>query len=138
MNNNIRHIALFPYLFNKNSTKMQNQSTTALVGIKRANSCQALLIKWPCFYKSRSFVLTQCQQGKTSATTLKNPVLLLISLGKSHKAIFKQFDVHHYTVRTIIHKWKTFKTSDNLPRTGDPSKITLRLHYTMLRETGKT
>lgn len=75
-------------------------------------------------------MLTQCQQGKTSATTLKNPVLLLISLGKSHEAIFKQFGVHHYIVRTNIQQWKTFKTSNNLLRTGDPSKITLRLHFT--------
>jgi len=27
------------------------------------------------------------------------------------------------TVRAIIRKWKTYKTSDNLPRSGGPRKI---------------
>uniref|UniRef100_A0A3B3SNV6 Sleeping Beauty transposase HTH domain-containing protein n=1 Tax=Paramormyrops kingsleyae TaxID=1676925 RepID=A0A3B3SNV6_9TELE len=42
------------------------------------------------------------------------------------KAISKQFEVYHSTVRKIIHKWKTFKTVANLPRSGHPSKFTPR------------
>uniref|UniRef100_A0AAZ1X0R4 Uncharacterized protein n=1 Tax=Oreochromis aureus TaxID=47969 RepID=A0AAZ1X0R4_OREAU len=42
--------------------------------------------------------------------------------GKGHKA--KQYKVHHSTVIKITHKWKTFKTVGNLPRTGPPSKFT--------------
>uniref|UniRef100_A0A3Q2WVS9 Sleeping Beauty transposase HTH domain-containing protein n=1 Tax=Haplochromis burtoni TaxID=8153 RepID=A0A3Q2WVS9_HAPBU len=32
--------------------------------------------------------------------------------GKGYKVYSTQFEVHHSTVRKIIHKWKTFKTSD--------------------------
>jgi len=49
-------------------------------------------------------------------------------------AISKQFEVHQYTVRNIIHKWKTFKTVANLPRRGHPSKFTPRSDRVMVRE----
>uniref|UniRef100_A0A4W6CXH4 Sleeping Beauty transposase HTH domain-containing protein n=1 Tax=Lates calcarifer TaxID=8187 RepID=A0A4W6CXH4_LATCA len=45
---------------------------------------------------------------------------------RDYQAIFKQFKVHHFTVRQIIHKWKTFKTVVSLVRSGRPSKFTPR------------
>jgi len=44
--------------------------------------------------------------------------------GESYKTIFKEFKVHHSTVREIIHRWKTLKTIDSLPGSGHPSKFT--------------
>lgn len=63
--------------------------------------------------------------------------LLSISLGEGYKAVYKQFEVHHSTERTIIRKRETFKTAANLPRSGSRSKLNPRSDYPMLRETGK-
>ena len=54
--------------------------------------------------------------------------------GKDYKAISKQFNVHHSTMRKIIHKWKTFKTVASLPRSGGPSKFNPKSDHVMLRE----
>ena len=57
--------------------------------------------------------------------------------GKGYKVISKLFGVHHSTEGKIIHKWKTFKTAFNLPRSERPSKFTPRSDCAMLRETIK-
>lgn len=46
--------------------------------------------------------------------------------GKCHKAISRQFEVHHSTVRNTIHKWKAFKAVASLPRSRLLSKFTPR------------
>ncbi|KAM5132201.1 LOW QUALITY PROTEIN: uncharacterized protein ACMZJ9_018985 [Mantella aurantiaca] len=43
--------------------------------------------------------------------------------GKTESAIGKQLGVKKSTVGAIIRKWKTYKTTDNLPRSGAPRKI---------------
>ncbi len=47
----------------------------------------------------------------------------LEGLGKTESAIGKQLGVKKSTVGAIIRKWKTYKTTDNLPRSGAPRKI---------------
>ncbi|CAJ0961103.1 unnamed protein product [Ranitomeya imitator] len=42
---------------------------------------------------------------------------------KTESAIANQLGVKKSTVGAIIRKWKTYKTTDNLPRSGAPSKI---------------
>ncbi len=49
-------------------------------------------------------------------------------------AISKQFEVHHSTERKFIHKWYTFKTDTNSPRSGRLSKFTLRSDCVTFRE----
>ncbi len=46
--------------------------------------------------------------------------------GKTESAIGKQLGVKKSTVGAIIRKWKTYKTTDNLPRSGAPRKISPR------------
>ncbi len=45
---------------------------------------------------------------------------------KTESAIGKQLGVKKSTVGAIIRKWKTYKTTDNLPRSGAPRKISPR------------
>ncbi|KAK3561048.1 hypothetical protein QTP86_026390 [Hemibagrus guttatus] len=45
---------------------------------------------------------------------------------KAESAIGKQLGVKKSTVGAIIRKWKTYKTTDNLPRSGAPRKISPR------------
>lgn len=44
--------------------------------------------------------------------------------GKGYKIISKEFGLHRSTVRQIVYKWRIFKTTVTLPRSGRPTKIT--------------
>ncbi len=56
----------------------------------------------------------------------RNKIVDLHQAGKTESAIGKQLGVKKSTVGAIIRKWKTYKTTDNLPRSGAPSKISPR------------
>ncbi|KAK3535885.1 hypothetical protein QTP70_021184 [Hemibagrus guttatus] len=53
----------------------------------------------------------------------RNKTVDLHQAGKTESAIGKQLGVKKSTVGAIIRKWKTYKTTDNLPRSGAPRKI---------------
>ncbi len=53
----------------------------------------------------------------------RNKIVDLHQAGKTESAIGKQLGVKKSTVGAIIKKWKTYKTTDNLPRSGAPRKI---------------
>ncbi len=53
----------------------------------------------------------------------RNKIVDLHQAGKTESAIGKQLGVKKSTVGAIIRKWKTYKTTDNLPRSGTPRKI---------------
>ncbi len=53
----------------------------------------------------------------------RNKIVDLHQSGKTESAIGKQLGVKKSTVGAIIRKWKTYKTTDNLPRSGAPCKI---------------
>ncbi|XP_073438888.1 POZ-, AT hook-, and zinc finger-containing protein 1 isoform X2 [Dendrobates tinctorius] len=53
----------------------------------------------------------------------RNKIVALHQAGKTESAIGKQLGVMKSTVGAIIRKWKTYKTTDNLPRSGAPRKI---------------
>ncbi len=53
----------------------------------------------------------------------RNTIVDLRQAGKTESAIGKQLGVKKSTVGAIIRKWKTYKTTDNLPRSGAPRKI---------------
>jgi len=63
---------------------------------------------------------------KDISNDLREAIVAAHQSGKGFKAISKLFKVHHSTERKIIHKWKTFKTAVNPPRSGRPSKFTPR------------
>ncbi|CAJ0930632.1 unnamed protein product [Ranitomeya imitator] len=52
-----------------------------------------------------------------------NKIVALHQAGKTESAIANQLGVKKSTVGAIIRKWKTYKTTDNLPRSGAPCKI---------------
>ncbi|KAK3545342.1 hypothetical protein QTP70_004066 [Hemibagrus guttatus] len=56
----------------------------------------------------------------------RNKIVDLHQAGKTEFAIGKQLGVKKSTVGAIIRKWKTYKTTDNLPRSGTPRKISPR------------
>ncbi|KAK3556258.1 hypothetical protein QTP70_007137 [Hemibagrus guttatus] len=56
----------------------------------------------------------------------RNKIVDLPQAGKTESAISKQLGVKKSTVGAIIRKWKTYKTTDNLPRSGAPRKISPR------------
>ncbi|KAK3554330.1 hypothetical protein QTP70_020813 [Hemibagrus guttatus] len=56
----------------------------------------------------------------------RNKIVDLYQAGKTESAIGKQLGVKKSTVGAIIRKWKTYKTTDNLPRSGAPRKISPR------------
>ncbi|KAK3542029.1 hypothetical protein QTP86_010853 [Hemibagrus guttatus] len=56
----------------------------------------------------------------------RNKIVDLHQAGKTESAIGKQLGVKKSTVGAIIRKWKTYKTTDNLPRSGAPHKISRR------------
>ncbi|KAK3517510.1 hypothetical protein QTP70_012590 [Hemibagrus guttatus] len=53
----------------------------------------------------------------------RNQIVDLHQAGNTESAIGKQLGVKKSTVGAIIRKWKTYKTTDNLPRSGAPRKI---------------
>lgn len=46
--------------------------------------------------------------------------------GEGYKTIAKRFGIHRSTVRQIVYKWKKFKTTETLPRSGRPTKLSQR------------
>ena len=52
----------------------------------------------------------------------RNKIVDLHQAGKTESAIGKQLGLKKSTVGAIIRKWKTYKTTDNLPRSGAPRK----------------
>ncbi len=43
---------------------------------------------------------------------------------KGYKTISKELGLHKSTVRQIVYKWRKFKTTVTLPRSGRQTKIT--------------
>ncbi len=56
----------------------------------------------------------------------RNKIVDLHQAGKTESAIGKQLGVKKSAVGAIIRKWKTYKTTDNLPRSGAPRKSSPR------------
>ena len=56
----------------------------------------------------------------------RNQIVDLHVAGNTESAIGKQLGVKKSTVGAIIRKWKTSKTTTNLPQFGAPHKISAR------------
>ncbi|KAK3537221.1 hypothetical protein QTP70_003379 [Hemibagrus guttatus] len=90
-----------------------------------------LLDKWVELRYKRHLSTTSNSQtpNSTMAKTkelskdTRNKIVDLHQAGKTESAIEKQLGVKKSTVGAIIRKWKTYKTTDNLPRSGAPRKI---------------
>ncbi|KAK3570918.1 hypothetical protein QTP86_030464, partial [Hemibagrus guttatus] len=67
----------------------------------------------------------------------RNKIVDLHQAGKTESTIGKQLGVKKSTVGAIIRKWKTYKTTDNLPRSGAPRKISPRAVKMITRTVSK-
>jgi len=56
----------------------------------------------------------------------RKKIVDLHQAGKSESTTGKQLGVKKSTVGATVRKWKTCKTTDNLPRSGAPRKISSR------------
>ncbi|KAK3544074.1 hypothetical protein QTP86_001043 [Hemibagrus guttatus] len=63
---------------------------------------------------------------KELSKNTRNKIVDLHQAGKTESAIGKQLGVKKSAVGAIITKWKTYKTTDNLPPSGAPRKISPR------------
>uniref|UniRef100_A0A4W5R063 protein-tyrosine-phosphatase n=1 Tax=Hucho hucho TaxID=62062 RepID=A0A4W5R063_9TELE len=88
---------------------------------------------WPtCYKRHLSTTSNSHTPNSTMAKTkelskdTRNKIVDLHQVGKTESAIGKQLGLKKSTVGAIIRKWKTYKTTDNLPRSGAPRKISPR------------
>ena len=67
----------------------------------------------------------------------RKKIVDLLQAGKSESTIGKQVGVNKSTVGAIVREWKTSKTTDNLPRSGAPRKISSRGVKMIMRTVSK-
>ncbi len=65
---------------------------------------------------------------------MRNKIVDMYQSGKGYKAISKALGLQRTTVRTIIHKWRKLGTVVNLPRSGQPTKMTPRVQWRLIQE----
>lgn len=70
---------------------------------------------------------------KDISNNLRETVVAAHQSGEGYKTISSQPELHHCTVRTIIHKWKTFKTALSVAGSEGPGKFTQRSDRAVLR-----
>ncbi|KAK3569876.1 hypothetical protein QTP86_006746 [Hemibagrus guttatus] len=103
-------------------------------GIMKSENYQEILERnvLPSYKRHLSTTSNSQTPNSTMAKTkelskdTKNKIVDLHQAGKTESAIGKQLGVKKSTVGAIIRKWKTYRTTDNLPRSGAPRKISPR------------
>lgn len=73
-------------------------------------------------------------RSKELSDALRKKIVAAYESGKGFKKISKEFDISHSTIRKIVYKWRTFKTTATMPGSGRPSKFTPRADRKMLKE----
>ncbi len=79
---------------------------------------------WSCLWK---WIMART---KEISEDLRKRVVVAHQAGKCYKTIYKEF-------RQIVYKWRKFKTTVTLPRSGPPTKITLKARRVIVREVAK-
>ncbi|KAK3541603.1 hypothetical protein QTP86_033082, partial [Hemibagrus guttatus] len=83
------------------------------------------LERWRFDLERRGIVVTPnstMAKTKELSKDTRNKIVDLHQAGKTESAIGKQLGVKKSTVGAIVRKWKTYKTTDNLPRSGARSR----------------
>lgn len=107
---------------------------TASNGVKRVSNSQDI----SSLYKSRGFGIWLVWNIQESNTMPRRKDLKQLFFPSNLERVIRSFPTHfevlYYTLRRIIHMWKTSQTAANLLISGHPSKFTPR---SMIREKKK-
>ncbi|KAK3506148.1 hypothetical protein QTP70_002435 [Hemibagrus guttatus] len=76
-------------------------------------------------------------RSKEIQKQMRKKVIEIYQSGKGYKAIYKALGLPRTTVRAIIYKWRKHGTVENLPRSGQPTKITPRAQRELIQEVTK-
>ncbi|KAK3529947.1 hypothetical protein QTP86_009330 [Hemibagrus guttatus] len=76
-------------------------------------------------------------RSKEIQKQMRKKVIEIYQSGKGYEAISKALGLPRTTVRAIIYKWRKHGTVENLPRSGWPTKITLRVQRQLIQEVTK-
>ena len=76
-------------------------------------------------------------RSKEISEDLRKTVIDAHQSRKGYKTISKDLGLHQSTVRQIVYKWRKFKTTVTLPRSGRPTKISLRTNLKIIKEVTK-
>ncbi|KAK3532293.1 hypothetical protein QTP86_016075, partial [Hemibagrus guttatus] len=76
-------------------------------------------------------------RSKEIQKQMRKKVIEIYQSGKGYKTISKALGLPRITVRAIIYKWRKHGTVENLPRSGRPTKITLRAQRQLIQEVTK-
>uniref|UniRef100_A0A9J7ZRY6 Transposase n=1 Tax=Cyprinus carpio carpio TaxID=630221 RepID=A0A9J7ZRY6_CYPCA len=76
-------------------------------------------------------------QSKEIQEQMRNKIVDMYQSGKGYKAISKALGLQQTTVRAIIQKWQKHGTVENLPRSGQMTKITPRAQRRLIQEVTK-
>ncbi|KAK3508911.1 hypothetical protein QTP70_013722 [Hemibagrus guttatus] len=81
-----------------------------------------------------AIVMDQLSEENPSSLQLEVTNLPIYQSGKGYKPISKALGQLRTTVRAIIYKWRKHGTVENLPRSGQPTKITPRVQRQLIQE----
>jgi len=105
-------------------------ATSSLRGSSVLHSLPVLMARvWTCYQYKRRLSTTSnshTPNSKELSKDTRNKIVDLQQAGKTESAIGKQLGVKKLTVGAIFFKWKTYKTTDSLPRSGAPRKTSPR------------
>ena len=73
-------------------------------------------------------------RSKELCVDLRDKIVSMHKTGEGYKKISAALEVPRSTVVSIIRKWKTYGTTDSLPRSGRPSKPSNRGQRAMVRQ----
>ncbi|XP_075444851.1 uncharacterized protein LOC142488342 isoform X3 [Ascaphus truei] len=76
-------------------------------------------------------------RSKEISEDLRKAVIDAHQSRKGYKTISKALGLPQSTVRQIVYKWRKFKTTVNLPRSGRPTKISPRTNQQIIQEVTK-
>uniref|UniRef100_A0A8C6LCC8 Transposase Tc1-like domain-containing protein n=1 Tax=Nothobranchius furzeri TaxID=105023 RepID=A0A8C6LCC8_NOTFU len=120
--------------------------TSSLRSFSVLHSLPVLMAPVSTHYLYKRHLSTASNSQTPNSTTAKTKELSkdtrkrivdLHQTGKSESTIGKQLGVKKATVGAIIRKWKTYKTTDNLPRSGAPHKMSSRGVKMIMRTVSK-
>ncbi|KAK3534511.1 hypothetical protein QTP86_016580 [Hemibagrus guttatus] len=76
-------------------------------------------------------------RSKELSEAFRKKIVDAYESGKEYKKISKEFVISHSIVQKIIYNWRTFKTTENMTRSGRPSKFTPRADRKMFKDVSK-